>query len=67
MTVILVAHRLSTVRSADRIFVIKDGRVVEEGSHDALVENPDGVYSALIKRQMMAQQTLEAPASESIS
>jgi ABC-type multidrug transport system fused ATPase/permease subunit len=60
MTVIIVAHRLSTVRSADRIFVIKDGSVVEEGSHNDLVKNPEGAYSLLISRQMEAQQKLEA-------
>jgi ABC-type multidrug transport system fused ATPase/permease subunit len=67
MTVIIVAHRLSTVRSADRIFVIKEGQVVEEGSHDELIDNPDGAYSALIKRQMQAQQSLENPAEGSSS
>ena len=61
MTVIIVAHRLSTVRSADRIYVIKEGQVVEEGSHDDLIVNPDGAYSALIKRQMQAQHSLENP------
>lgn len=64
MTVIIVAHRLSTVRSADRIFVIREGQVVEEGSHDDLIDNPDGAYSALIKRQMQAQQSLENPGTE---
>jgi ABC-type multidrug transport system fused ATPase/permease subunit len=64
MTVIIVAHRLSTVRSADRIFVIRDGQVVEEGSHDDLIDNPEGAYSALIKRQMQAQQSLESPGTE---
>jgi ABC-type multidrug transport system fused ATPase/permease subunit len=63
MTVIIVAHRLSTVRSADRIFVIKEGQVVEEGSHDELIENPIGAYSALIKRQMQAQQSIEPTAT----
>jgi len=56
MTVVIVAHRLSTVRSADCIFVIKDGQVVEKGSHDDLIQNQDGAYSSLIRRQMEAQQ-----------
>lgn len=64
MTVIIVAHRLSTVRSADRIFVIREGQVVEEGSHDDLIDNPNGAYSALIKRQMQAQQSLENPGTD---
>lgn len=59
MTVIIVAHRLSTVRSADRIFVIKDGKVVEQGSHDELVKDERGAYSSLIRRQMQAQQKSE--------
>jgi ATP-binding cassette subfamily B protein len=36
-TVILIAHRLTTVRAADRIVVLERGRVVEEGGHDALM------------------------------
>lgn len=58
MTVVIVAHRLSTVRSADCIFVIKDGQVVEKGSHDDLIRDKDGAYTALIRRQMEAQQML---------
>lgn len=59
MTVVIVAHRLSTVRNADTIFVINDGSVVESGSHDDLIEREDGKYSALIQRQMNAQNKLE--------
>jgi ABC-type multidrug transport system fused ATPase/permease subunit len=59
MTVVIVAHRLSTVRSADTIFVIKEGQVVEEGSHEELIVNTDGSYSNLIRRQMEAQQLLD--------
>jgi ABC-type dipeptide/oligopeptide/nickel transport system ATPase component len=47
------------VRSADCIFVIKDGQVVEQGTHDDLIQVEDGAYSALISRQMQAQKTLE--------
>lgn len=59
MTVLIVAHRLSTVRNADVIFVVKDGRVIEEGSHDELIAKPDGAYTTLISRQMRAQEKLE--------
>lgn len=50
-TVILIAHRLSTVRSADRIIAIDRGIVVEEGTHDELVERK-GYYYNLIKAQL---------------
>lgn len=59
MTVLIVAHRLSTVRNADKIFVIQEGRVVEEGDHNSLVMKEDGFYSALIRRQMETQSKLE--------
>lgn len=51
--------RLSTVRNADTIFVIKDGQVVEKGKHNDLLEDEDGFYASLIHRQMDAQKKLE--------
>jgi ATP-binding cassette subfamily B protein len=50
-TVILVAHRLSTVRNADAIAVVGDGRVLELGDHDALVARK-GIYATLVSRQL---------------
>lgn len=67
MTVLIVAHRLSTVRNSDKIFVINEGKVVEEGSHNDLLSNPDGAYTSLIKRQMNAQSKLENNSSSSSS
>ena len=45
-TSILIAHRLSTVKSADRIVVLEEGRIIEEGTHDGLLKN-NGYYSEL--------------------
>mmetsp|Transcript_26158 Transcript_26158/g.40101 ORF Transcript_26158/g.40101 Transcript_26158/m.40101 type:complete len:85 (+) Transcript_26158:100-354(+) len=58
MTVLVVAHRLSTVRSADIIFVVDKGVVVEQGNHEELIEREDGAYAALVKRQMNAEMKL---------
>ncbi|MBP1843026.1 ATP-binding cassette subfamily B protein [Rhizobium petrolearium] len=46
-TVIVIAHRLSTVVKADKIIVMHEGRVVEEGTHDVLAQRKDGLYARL--------------------
>ena len=50
-TTIVIAHRLSTIRNADKIAVIKEGKVHEEGSHDELLANVDGIYFGLVLAQ----------------
>jgi ABC-type multidrug transport system fused ATPase/permease subunit len=54
-TAIVIAHRLSTIRAADVIFVIKNGRLVETGTHDQLKDS-GGVYSELYDIQFGALQ-----------
>lgn len=50
-TTIIIAHRLATVRNVDCIYVIKDGVILESGSHEQLTASPDGLYASLIKLQ----------------
>jgi ATP-binding cassette subfamily B protein len=54
-TSIIVSHRVSTVRDADRIFVLDDGRVAEHGRHDELVRL-GGIYAELYKKQLLEEE-----------
>jgi ATP-binding cassette subfamily B protein len=54
-TSILVAHRISTVREADRIFVLDNGRIAERGTHAELVA-ADGLYAAMYRKQLLEEE-----------
>jgi ATP-binding cassette subfamily B protein len=54
-TSIIVSHRISTVRRADQIFVLDEGRIVERGTHDALVGR-GGLYAELHKKQLLEEE-----------
>ncbi|KAJ4976405.1 hypothetical protein NE237_001511 [Protea cynaroides] len=55
-TTLVVAHRLTTIRNADVIAVVQQGKIVEQGTHAELTTNPEGAYSQLIRLQEGAHQ-----------
>ncbi|KAJ4841675.1 ABC transporter B member 27 [Turnera subulata] len=54
-TVLVIAHRLSTVKSADTVAVISDGQIAESGTHEELLGR-DGIYTALVRRQLQGSK-----------
>lgn len=57
LTIISIAHRLSTIRDADRIVVLRQGRVAELGPHEALMAREDGIYRRLVELQQLTGET----------
>ena len=55
ITIIVIAHRLSTIKNADLIYVMKEGRIIEQGTHQELVDL-NGFYTTLIKDQLAADE-----------
>ncbi len=52
MTLIIISHRLSTIRKADKVVVLKDGEIIGEGTHNELVESSP-VYKEIIESQLV--------------
>jgi ABC-type multidrug transport system fused ATPase/permease subunit len=50
-TSVVIAHRLATVRKADKIIVLESGRIVEQGTHAELLSNENGLYKTLTELQ----------------
>ncbi|MDG4782179.1 ATP-binding cassette domain-containing protein [Micromonospora sp. WMMD961] len=54
-TRVVIAHRLSTVRAADTIVVLDGGRIVQRGSYDELIDQPEGLFRRLARRQLLTE------------
>ncbi|KAH6773575.1 P-glycoprotein 9 [Perilla frutescens var. hirtella] len=56
-TTVVVAHRLTTIRNADIIAVVHSGKLVEQGTHDELIKDPEGAYTQLVRMQEASKQS----------
>jgi ATP-binding cassette subfamily B protein len=54
-TTIIISHRCSTVKNLDHIIVLDEGRIVEEGTHEALLLH-SGIYAAMYRRQLLSEE-----------
>ena len=62
ITIIVIAHRLSTIKDADEIVVLKDGSLIEKGTHDSLLRDyPEGTYHGFVLKQENAELTNNTP------
>ena len=62
-TSVVIAHRLSTIRNATCIYVVKDGRIVENGIHAELLRKENGIYRVLYNIQFNTDEAASAPAA----
>jgi ATP-binding cassette subfamily B protein len=65
-TTLVIAHRLSTVMRANRVLVLDGGRVVQQGSHAALMAE-EGLYRKLVERQFVDRLGLSTPAVSAVA
>ncbi len=57
-TTILISHRVSTLKNADRIIVLKDGMVAESGTHESLIQQ-EGIYADIYFKQLLEEELKE--------
>ncbi len=58
--IFLITHRLSTIRRADQIVYLRDGKALEVGTHEDLMQRPDGAYRALVETELAPDASLLA-------
>lgn len=60
-TTIIIAHRLATIRKVDRIYVLREGQVAEQGTHDELARQGEGIYANLVRLQFETAESVVSP------
>jgi subfamily B ATP-binding cassette protein MsbA len=66
MTLVVVAHRLSTIRTCDYLYVLSKGRIIEEGTYEQLLASPDSRFAQLSRYQQMGRETADASAAKDV-
>jgi ATP-binding cassette, subfamily B (MDR/TAP), member 1 len=66
-TTIVIAHRLATIRKADHIIVLRNGSKIEQGTHDKLLEDKDGLYYGLVRAQQLQAAQVEDESDISVT
>lgn len=66
-TVLVIAHRLGTIRNADNIIVLGDGVVAEQGTHDELMQIEGGKYAAMWNMQLHSARGIDKASTESLT
>ena len=56
MTTIIVSHRISTIKNSDKIIVLDDGKIIQTGNHQSLLEDKDGLYNYLYEKQLLEEK-----------
>jgi len=62
-TTIVIAHRLATIQNADQIYVFDNGKIIEQGTHDALMAKEGGTYKKMVELQQMVKLDEETTSS----
>lgn len=63
-TTIIISHRISTIKNADQILVLDDGKIIQAGNHSSLLKDKEGLYNYLYERQLLEEKVAQTSSSK---